>query len=66
MSFNNKDFESKYDKTDDLWPIGVDLVEHEIATGMWVTTQWQLTGFQLTANEGTPDVCLLHMTRSGG
>ncbi len=61
MSQNNKDVESIYEKTESSWSMGVDLVEHEITTGIWVTTQWQLTGFQLTPNEDTPDVCLLQL-----
>ncbi len=63
MQRENKDFESKYEKTEDSWSIGLDLVAKEIATGMWVTTQWQLTGFQLTPNEETADVCLLQLHR---
>ncbi len=61
MSDNNKDFQNRYEKTEDSWSIGVDLVEHEVATGIWVTTQWQLSGFQITPDENTPDVCLLQL-----
>ncbi|HAS6511107.1 TPA: DUF3305 domain-containing protein, partial [Vibrio parahaemolyticus] len=53
---DKKDFENNYEKTEDAWPIGVELVEHEISTGIWVTTQWQLTGFALNPTEETPDV----------
>ncbi|CAE6901039.1 DUF3305 domain-containing protein [Vibrio alginolyticus] len=63
MSHNIKEIKNQYEKTEDSWPIGVELVEHEIATGIWVTTQWQLTGFQLVPNEDTPDVCLLQLHR---
>ncbi|MGP8304984.1 DUF3305 domain-containing protein [Vibrio sp. YIC-376] len=63
MSDNNKDLENKYEKTEDSWPMGIDLVAHEIITGAWVTTQWQLTGFQLTPNDETSDVCLLQLHR---
>ncbi len=63
MLGNNKDNQKKYEKTEDSWPIGIELLEHEIATGLWVTTQWQLTGFNLTTNEETPDVCLLQLHR---
>ncbi|ACY51659.1 DUF3305 domain-containing protein [Vibrio parahaemolyticus] len=58
---DKKDFENNYEKTEDAWPIGVELVEHEISTGIWVTTQWQLTGFALNPTEETPDVCLLQL-----
>ncbi|ELE2166856.1 DUF3305 domain-containing protein [Vibrio fluvialis] len=39
------------EKTENIWPMGCDLVAHEITTGMWVTTQWQLKGFQLQAKD---------------
>ncbi|UQA51319.1 MULTISPECIES: DUF3305 domain-containing protein [Vibrio] len=58
---NTKEFENKYEKTEDSWPIGVDLVEHEISTGIWVTTQWQLAGFEITPTDETQDVCLLQL-----
>lgn len=61
MFHNNKDFERIYEKTESSWSMGVELVEHEITTGIWITTQWQLTGFQLSPNEDTPDVCLLQL-----
>ncbi|MGY0616061.1 DUF3305 domain-containing protein [Vibrio sp. FJH11] len=63
MSDNNKDLENKYEKTEDSWPMGIELVEHEIITGAWLTTQWQLTSFQLTPNDETSDVCLLQLHR---
>ncbi len=61
MSQKNKGFESLYEKTESSWPMGVDLIEHQIATGIWVPTQWLLTGFQLTPSEDTSDVCLLQL-----
>ncbi len=61
MSHDNIEIKNKFEKKEDSWSIGVELTEHEISTGMWVTTQWQLTGFDLTPNEDTPDVCLLQL-----
>lgn len=61
MSQNNNDFESKYEKTEDSWAIGIKLVDHKITTGIWMTTQWQLTGFKLTPNEEVSDVCQLQL-----
>ncbi|WP_440878932.1 DUF3305 domain-containing protein [Vibrio natriegens] len=63
MSDINKDLENIYEKTEDSWPIGVELVEHEIITGAWITTQWQLTQFVLTPDKDTTDVCLLQLHR---
>ncbi|MGR5068206.1 MULTISPECIES: DUF3305 domain-containing protein [Vibrio] len=48
-------------KNEDLWSIGVDLVQHEISTGIWVTTQWQLTRFEIYPTEDTQHVCLLQL-----
>jgi len=51
----------QFEKNEDSWPVGVDLVEHEISTGIWVTTQWQLTGFEINPTEDTQHVCLLQL-----
>ncbi|EPV1126158.1 DUF3305 domain-containing protein [Vibrio harveyi] len=51
----------QFEKNEDSWSIGVDLVEHEISTGIWVTTQWQLTGFEINPTEDTQLVCLLQL-----
>lgn len=34
-------------KSEECWPIACELVPHEISTGLWTTTQWQLQGFDL-------------------
>ncbi|EDP60071.1 DUF3305 domain-containing protein [Vibrio sp. AND4] len=54
---DNKQFE----KDENSWPIGVELLKHEIITGIWVTTQWQLTGFDINPMEETPHVCVLQL-----
>ncbi|YCO05318.1 DUF3305 domain-containing protein [Vibrio sp. VNB-15] len=51
----------QFEKNEDSWPVGVDLVEHEISTGIWVTTQWQLTEFEISPTEDTQHVCLLQL-----
>ncbi len=35
------------EKTDSEWPLCCQIVDHEIAAGAWVTTQYQLVGFDL-------------------
>ena len=35
------------EKSEQLWSIGCNLIAHEISTGLWTTTQWQLSGFDL-------------------
>ncbi|CAM2890996.1 DUF3305 domain-containing protein [Vibrio mytili] len=50
-----------YEKTEDSWPLGIELVEHEISTSIWVTTQWQLTGFDLTPSKENKRICLLQL-----
>ncbi|MEL0608779.1 DUF3305 domain-containing protein [Vibrio echinoideorum] len=56
-----KESEKNYEKTEATWPIGVNRLEKEISTGRWVTTQWELTGFELTPDIETADVCLLQL-----
>ena len=56
-----KESEKNYEKTEATWPIGVNRLENEISTGRWVTTQWELTGFELTPGTETADVCLLQL-----
>ncbi|NOH79733.1 DUF3305 domain-containing protein [Vibrio sp. RE86] len=50
-------------KTEELWSIECKLVAHEIATGLWTTTQWQLTEFNLQPTTVTPTVKLLELHR---
>ncbi|KIE20615.1 hypothetical protein SE23_10455 [Vibrio sinaloensis] len=50
-------------KTEELWPIQCELISHEISTGIWVTTQWQLSGFELAPNNASQNVALLQLHR---
>ncbi|MFA0410368.1 DUF3305 domain-containing protein, partial [Vibrio splendidus] len=56
-----KEFKEQYEKTEAAWPIGVRRIEKEIKTGIWVTTQWELTGFELSPEDDAQDVCLLQL-----
>ncbi|MGF1694205.1 DUF3305 domain-containing protein [Vibrio lamellibrachiae] len=43
-------------KSENVWPLNCHLALHEITTGAWSTTQWQLKGIELTKqteSEGT-------------
>lgn len=51
------------EKTDQLWPIRCDLIAHEIATGLWTTTQWQLKAFDLTFDKLDSLVAILELHR---
>ncbi|RAS61416.1 uncharacterized protein DUF3305 [Vibrio diazotrophicus] len=50
-------------KTENSWPISCRLKEHEITAGMWVTTQWQLLGFDLAIDENSQHVATLELYR---
>ncbi len=54
---------TKMTKTECLWPISCELVKHEISTGIWVTVQWQLKGFDLHAKETFGPVISLQLYR---
>ncbi|SBS68676.1 DUF3305 domain-containing protein [Vibrio atlanticus] len=56
-----KEFKEQYEKTEAAWPIGVQRIEKEIKTGIWVTTQWELMGFELSPEDDAQDVCLLQL-----
>ncbi|ASM97668.1 TPA: DUF3305 domain-containing protein [Vibrio vulnificus] len=60
---NSIDAQSNIEKNEYLWPIGCNLVAHEIATGIWVTTQWQLTGFELKPENQHRHVVTLQLFR---
>ncbi len=51
------------EKTDQLWPIHCELIAHEIATGLWTTTQWQLKAFNLVPEESSSSVAILELHR---
>ncbi|KJY82387.1 hypothetical protein TW81_13310 [Vibrio galatheae] len=53
----------KQQKTEQLWPIECQLVAHEITTGLWSTTQWQLTAFNLTPLHQNSCVATLQLHR---
>ncbi len=50
-------------KSSDHWPMTCLLKEHEIIAGMWVTTQWQLVGFDLFPTAETPTFTVLELFR---
>ncbi|RTZ16837.1 DUF3305 domain-containing protein [Vibrio aquaticus] len=50
-------------KSEDLWSIECKLVAHEIATGLWTTTQWQLKDFNLQPVEINDFVSVLQLHR---
>lgn len=59
IQFNIMDSE----KTETTWPMACDLIEHEITTGIWVTTQWQLKGFDLHPQTPSPYTAVLELYR---
>lgn len=54
---------AKLHKDQALWSIECKLVAHEIATGLWTTTQWQLTHFDLQPSELNSFVSILQLHR---
>ncbi|WP_391090064.1 DUF3305 domain-containing protein [Vibrio sp. NH-UV-68] len=54
---------AKLHKDQALWSIECKLVAHEIATGLWTTTQWQLTHFDLQPSELNSLVSILQLHR---
>lgn len=53
----------KLEKTQQLWPIECKLLAHEISTGLWTTTQWQLAGFELQPESQHDRVAALQLHR---
>jgi len=53
----------KLEKTQQLWPIECKLITHEISTGLWTTTQWQLAGFELQPESQHDRVVALQLHR---
>lgn len=51
------------EKSEQLWPIGCNLIAHEISTGLWTTTQWQLSGFDLQPESDHPRLVALQLHR---
>jgi len=51
------------EKTETLWPLACDLIEHEITTGIWITTQWQLAGFNLHPSQDSAFIAVLELYR---
>lgn len=51
------------EKNEQIWSIECDLVSHEISTGIWVTTQWQLAGFNLSPDKVNERVTALQLHR---
>lgn len=50
-------------KSEELWSVECQLIAHEIATGLWTTTQWQLVGFDLKPAQPTDNVSVLQLHR---
>lgn len=53
----------KLEKTQQLWPIECKLITHEISTGLWTTTQWQLASFELQPESQHDRVVALQLHR---
>jgi hypothetical protein len=53
----------KLEKTQQSWPIECKLITHEISTGLWTTTQWQLAGFELQPESQHDRVVALQLHR---
>jgi len=51
------------DKSENHWLMNCRLKEHEITAGMWVTTQWQLTGFDLNVTPDDENLATLELFR---
>lgn len=51
------------EKSEQLWSIGCNLIAHEISTGLWTTTQWQLSGFDLQPESDHPRLVVLQLHR---
>lgn len=51
------------EKSEQLWSIGCNLIAHEISTGLWTTTQWQLSGFDLQPESDHPRLVALQLHR---
>lgn len=50
-------------KSEEFWSMECGLVSHEITTGVWLTTQWQLTGFNLKPESFNERVATLQLHR---
>ncbi len=50
-------------KTEDLWQIAAKLQPYEVRGGIWTTTQWQLTGFELNPSQNAHNICQLQLYR---
>lgn len=55
--------ETKIDKSEDVWTIECRLISHEITTGLWTTTQWQLKEFGLSPQPNAPHIIDLQLHR---
>lgn len=51
------------EKDENCWPMNCQLKEHEITTGMWTTTQWQLVGFDLSVSHDVEHYAVLELFR---
>ncbi|MGF1756202.1 DUF3305 domain-containing protein [Vibrio makurazakiensis] len=62
MSISNSDVENiaALEKNETEWPIDCLLVAQDIASGRWTTTQWHLSGFDLSARQSNTALLELH------
>lgn len=51
------------EKNEQIWSIECELVSHEISTGIWVTTQWQLVNFNLSPKSMNQRIATLQLHR---
>jgi len=51
------------EKSESCWPVNCELKSHQIAAGMWVTTQWQLLGFKLQGDQERENFAVLELFR---
>lgn len=54
---------AQLEKSESLWTMNCDLKSHEISTGIWSTTQWQLLGFGLQPDSHTGSTTTLQLHR---
>lgn len=55
--------DNKLVKNEEFWSMECGLVSHEITAGIWLTTQWQLTGFNLRPETFNERVATLQLHR---
>ncbi|MDW6004049.1 DUF3305 domain-containing protein [Vibrio mangrovi] len=51
-------------KSETMWPIECQFIEHQITSGAWVTQQTQLVGFKLIPDDLSANLGVLQLQRS--